>query len=282
MWNRKYSAAKKYLGSFLGLLVSLAGAKADAKREEAHHARVDLIAEKPSIVAGKQIWVGLRFQLDKDWHIYWVNPGDSGTPPQAKWDLPAGFSAGTMRWPTPVRLGRPPIIDYGYENEVLLLVPIQAPANLKAGDNVVLAATVKWVVCQEICIPDKAQLKVSLRASKDGEAQTSSWYRLFQETRERLPHRTPSTWTIQATAGKNEFTLTIDAGAPQASAQFFPLEAQQIDNAAPQSVASFPRGVRLTLKKSDQLLKPIKVVKGVLVLDGGRAYEIAAPVSPGE
>lgn len=282
MWNGGYSAAKRCLGSFLGLVVSLAAARAAERPEESHHARVELIAEKTSIMPGKRIWVGLRFQLDKDWHIYWVNPGDSGTPPQAKWDLPTGFSAGPMRWPTPIRLGRPPIVDYGYENEVLLMVPIQAPANLKDGDSVVLGATVKWVVCQEICIPDKAQLNVSLRTLRDGEDQTSPWHRLFQETRERLPRRTPSTWTMGATAGKNQFMLTINAGVPQAKAQFFPLEAQQIDNAAPQGINSFPGGARLTLKKSDQLLKPITVLKGVLVLDGGRAYEIAAPVSSRE
>jgi hypothetical protein len=34
----------------------------------------------------------------------------------------------------------------------------------------------------------------------------------------------------------------------------------------------------LTLKKSDQLLKPIAVLRGVLVVPGSPAYRIEAPV----
>jgi DsbC/DsbD-like thiol-disulfide interchange protein len=282
--NAGYGAAKNRLRCFLALLVVLPRQEAAEKSEpnEVHHAKVKLIAEQTAILPGKRLWLGLKFQLDPDWHIYWVNPGDSGTAPQVKWDLPPGFSAGAMKWPTPVRLGKPPIVDYGYENEVLLLLSVEAPAKLRPGEQVTLGATVKWVVCREICIPDKAQLNLSLPIAKDGVNQSSAWLRVFQKTRERLPRQAPSGWTVRAASGKDQFTLTVDTGVPQTHAEFFPLEAQQVDNAAPQGTTSLPRGVRLTLKKSDQLLKPVSVLKGVLVLDGGRAYEIAAPVAPGK
>jgi hypothetical protein len=59
---------------------------------------------------------------------------------------------------------------------------------------------------------------------------------------------------------------------------FFPLDAGQIENSAPQTFALTKAGFRLTLRKSDQLSKPISFLKGVLVLDSGRAFELTAPV----
>jgi hypothetical protein len=71
--------------------------------------------------------------------------------------------------------------------------------------------------------------------------------------------------------------LSLETGQPIAQAAFFPLEAQQIENAAPQRASALPRGVRLRLKKSEQLLKPIANLKGVIVLPSGKAYVIDAP-----
>ena len=63
------------------------------------------------------------------------------------------------------------------------------------------------------------------------------------------------------------------------SATFFPLVPGQIENSARQDFVSTSEGFRLTLRKSDQLMKPIAVLKGLVVLGPGRAFEVAAPVS---
>ena len=39
-----------------------------------------------------EIFLVARFNLDKDWHTYWINPGDSGDPASFNWDLPEGFN----------------------------------------------------------------------------------------------------------------------------------------------------------------------------------------------
>lgn len=54
---------------------------------------------------------------------------------------------------------------------------------------------------------------------------------------------------------------------------------EQIENAAPQPLQTSAQGARITLKKSDQLLKPIQVLKGLLVLGDGQAYTLQAPVT---
>src|SRR5438105_15915740 len=89
------------------------------------HARVELLAAP---AASKQsLLLGIHFLFDPGWHIYWVNPGDSGQPPSVTWHLPAGFEAGEIDWPRPQRIvDSPQIVDYGYQDDVTLLVPLGA------------------------------------------------------------------------------------------------------------------------------------------------------------
>ena len=94
--------------------------------------RLELVAERQWIAAGHPFNVALQFELEKGWHVYWVNPGDSGEPPRVTWDLPAGITAGDIEWPAPRRLGTASIVDYGYEDAVTLIVPMSADANLAA------------------------------------------------------------------------------------------------------------------------------------------------------
>ncbi len=63
--------------------------------------------------------VGLYFKLEPGWHIYWKNPGDAGEPPHIQWTLPKGITVGPMQFPAPKRLPLGPLMDFGYEDEVL-------------------------------------------------------------------------------------------------------------------------------------------------------------------
>jgi hypothetical protein len=88
----------------------------------------------------------------------------------------------------------------------------------------------------------------------------------------------PAGWKASAESRKDEFVLSIRAGKSLSAAQFFPLEPSQVDNAAAQKIEPSARGARITLRKSDELLKPIAVLRGVLVLPGDEAYRVEAPV----
>src|SRR5271170_44824 len=142
------------------LLFCVAGARADGT--PIPHGTLELVAANQSIAAGHTIQLGLRFQLEKGWHIYWVNPGDSGEPPRVKWQLPAGVSVGEMEWPTPRRLGTSSIVDFGYEDDVMLIVPMHAETALATQGLAQIGAAVKVLVCREMCIPGTAQLSLTL------------------------------------------------------------------------------------------------------------------------
>jgi DsbC/DsbD-like thiol-disulfide interchange protein len=266
------------LGRLLLPAILVMGFTAGARAQSftATHAKVSLIAENNSLQAGKTALVGVLFDLEKGWHIYWVNPGDSGEPPKIQWQLPAGFQAKEIRWPTPVRLGAGTVVDYGYEGRVLLPVPLEVPANYPVGKPVTLSANIRYLICREVCIPAKAQATLSIPSANANAVAADK--ELFRTALENSPKAWPSGWKAQASDSGGFFLLSLDTGASEPKATFFPLGEDQVDNAAAQAVMPTPRGVQIKLKKSDQLLKPINVLKGVVVLANG-AYEVSAPVA---
>src|SRR5258708_39381525 len=107
----------------------LGNAVAGVSQAAAQHARVELLARQNSVSAGSDVQVGVHFILEPGWHIYWVNPGDSGQPPSFKWRFPPGFRAGEIQWPRPGR-GQPnkTLTHYGYHNEDLVPLSIINPS----------------------------------------------------------------------------------------------------------------------------------------------------------
>jgi len=261
-----------------GLLVfaSLAAsAPAAAQSEPESHAKVSLIAEEVSISSGQTLWVGVLFQLDPGWHIYWQNPGDSGEPPKIRWELPPGYQAGGIRWPLPIRLSHGSVVDYAYEQQVLLMAPIMSETRSKSAVPVTLGAGVRYVVCSEICIPGKARLTLSI---PDSQRQQAQYRKLFEDTRARLPRRAPFAWKVSVQSNQNQLVLTIEGAKLPKEAVFFPLDPGVIENAAPQTIGASQGGFRLALRKSDNAIKPVAALRGVVVLDQERGFEIAAPL----
>ena len=78
--------------------------------------------------------MALRFELEPHWHLYWTNPGSNGLPIELEWDLPDGVTAGEIEWQVPKRIPLDIFVNYGYEDEVVYLVPITLPADY-AGDS---------------------------------------------------------------------------------------------------------------------------------------------------
>jgi len=265
-----------------GATLLLCAASAQAEGIPIPHGTLELIARNQWIVAGHTLDLGLRFQLEKGWHIYWVNPGDSGEPPRVEWQLPTGLTIGAMEWPTPRRLETSSIVDYGYEDAVLLIVPLHAAASLAVQPPVQLGAEVRLLVCShEMCIPGKAELSLTLPIKSQPpapDAQTRD-ADLFTATRKSLPRPAPGNWKFSVADANDSFVLTANLGHQITQAIFFPLAESQIENAAPQKLLPVAAGFRLTLRKSDRLLKPIARLKGVLVLSADRSYLIDVPLS---
>jgi thiol:disulfide interchange protein DsbD len=263
-----------------GAALLLCAANAYAGTTPIPHGTLELIARRQWIASGHTLEVGLLFQLEKGWHIYWVNPGDSGEPPRVEWQLPAGLTAGAIEWPAPRRLDTGSIADYGYEDRVLLIVPLHAAASLAAQQSVRIGVQVKLLVCShEMCIPGKAELSLTLPITSQPPAPNTPTAELFAATRKSLPRPAPGNWKFSVTDANDSFVLTANVGHQITQAVFFPLAESQIENAAPQKLLTEKADFRLTLRKSDQLLKPIDRLKGLLVVSGDQAFLIDVPIS---
>jgi DsbC/DsbD-like thiol-disulfide interchange protein len=267
----RQSPSLLYLVPAFALLLA-AGLGAQSQPET--HAKVQLIS-LGSIHPAGPFWVGVLFQLDEGWHIYWQNPGDSGEPPKIQWKLPPDWRASEIRWPRPILLGQGSVRDYGYESHVVLLSTLQPQHQVTT--PVEIAATVKYVACREICVPGKAEVTLLVPVSKVPSNERSEWTAFFRQSLAQVPEPLPPEWKVSAISNGATFVLTFRGGTAK-KMRFFPLQRGEIENAAPQTLSFDKNGLHLTLKKSEQLTKPIVSLRGVIVLDKDRAYEIAVPV----
>jgi DsbC/DsbD-like thiol-disulfide interchange protein len=267
---------REALAFLVALLLCAAGAQASGS--PIPHGTLELIADNQWIAIGHPFYLGLHFQLERGWHIYWVNPGDSGEPPRVTWQLPPGLSAGVIEWPAPRRLGTSSIVDFGYENAVTLIAPVRAEISLAAQPLARVGAEVKVLVCREMCIPGRTQLSLTLPIKSRPPAPDVRTRELFAAARKDLPRPAPN-WKFSADDANDSFVLAANVAPQITQAIFFPLAEAQIDNSAPQILQPLASGFRLTLRKSDRLLQPIERLKGVLVLSGNHAYLIDVPVS---
>jgi DsbC/DsbD-like thiol-disulfide interchange protein len=139
------------------------------------HAR--LLTSVATLKPGEPFQVGVMFKIAPGWHIYWTNPGDSGMATSVKLDLPPGFLAGEVQYPVPTRLDLPgDIVNYVYENEVMLIVPVTSPKDFSAGSPVKISAKVAWLVCQDVCLPGSATLATQLPTSDQAKPASSDTF----------------------------------------------------------------------------------------------------------
>ncbi len=129
--------------------------------------RAELVAHAPQgVQAGQPVWLALKITHKPEWHTYWKNSGDSGLPTTLAWQLPKGVTAGDIAWPTPKKIPIGNLANYGYENTVLLPVPLKVSADF-AADQLVVKLQANWLVCKQECIPEEGEfeLKVPARGS---------------------------------------------------------------------------------------------------------------------
>lgn len=250
------------------------------------HATVSLIAQSKTATPGQKLQVALVQKIEKGWHTYWVNPGDSGLPTTIDWSLPAGFTAGDIGWPAPKRIPFGPLVSYGYEDQVVLPVMISVPADVAAGSDVALTGHASWLVCANVCVPEEADIRLVLPAGPAAPDPANA--ALFTTALAQLPTDNP--FTAQASFDKTHIRLHVatgDAG-KLTDVGFFPLDEGVIDNDVAPEVTSGRDGVTVILKRVKDG-KPLTALNGVLAFHdsstgeagASHAIRIAAPAAEG-
>jgi thiol:disulfide interchange protein DsbD len=227
-----------------------------------------LISEVDGVGPGQVFWVALELNIRDGWHTYWRNPGDSGEPTKLAWQLPPGFTAGDIVWTTPHRFEIAPLVNYGYAKHAVHLVQITAPKDLKAGAPVTLAAKASWLVCSDVCIPEGADLQLTLPAGAQAGGIDPKELSLFTAARADLPSAQPAPTSARVAGDQLVVTLGGEWGAtlPQIkSLSFFPYDEGGIEYATPQKLTRTKDAVELSMKVG---YKPPKAgaIRGVLVV----------------
>jgi len=184
--------------------------------------KADLLADTNAVVPGKPFTIGLRLRMAPGWHTYWKFSGDAGLPTDIKWSLPAGWKAGEIQWPIPLKTNDPGDIQtYGYQDEVLLMQQITPPAKID-NSSVKLSADASWLVCEKICIPGSAKLDADLPIAS---ASNPANQELFARWRRLLPQNQPETARAHWSRVGSDLRLSLTAAAlaNYPTVAFFPL-----------------------------------------------------------
>ena len=140
----------------IAILIFLSALTGPAAR--AAHTEARLLFASDSAVPGTTVLAGVQLTMEPGWHTYWKNPGAAGQATEIKWQLPPGVTAGDIQWPLPEKLPPADITTYGYESEVVLLVPLTFGPAVSPGP-LNLAAKVSWLECKDSCIPASAEIQ---------------------------------------------------------------------------------------------------------------------------
>ncbi|HAE28244.1 MULTISPECIES: protein-disulfide reductase DsbD family protein [Hyphomonas] len=247
---------------------------------DAGHARVELISERDAALPGETIYAALKMDLDNGWHVYWLNAGDAGLPPQLIAQPGSDIEAdaiGEIVWPLPHLLPvvEGEIMDYGYNNEVVFPFPITIPED--AMGPVTLDVVADYLICEDTCVPEQAHVKLKLETdqsaanTRDGEL-IGKWIAKSDVPfpGEARVLKKNLDWTL---------SLRLDGGFGKVhSIRFFPF-GHDILHPAAQPVELGRHGATLSLSAAD-ITAVSKPLEGVVVIeqeDGTRTgYEISA------
>src|SRR5258708_21132244 len=252
-----------------GLLLASSGAFAlFGSTVATENVKARRVSEVTAIGPGQSFWVALDVDSGDGWHTYWRKPGDSGEPTKLAWQLPRGFTAADIVWTTPHRFEIAPLVNYGYAKHAVHLVQITAPKDLKAGTPVSLAAKASWLVCSDVCIPEDANLQLTLPASARTGAVDATATALFTAARSELPTAQPAPTSARIAGDKLIVTLGQEVGATLSqitSLAFFPYDEGGIEYATPQTLTRTKDTVDLPMKLGYQPPKA-GAIRGVLVV----------------
>ena len=216
------------------------------------HAKVSLVKSTESIITSES-FIGIKFDLNSGWHTYWKNPGDSGGPLEVKWDLPSNLELGLINWPAPHLIPYPPLMTYGYDDEVIF--PFKVLNYENTGSDSSIEVSIDFLICADVCIPEKAIIKTSLNAIE------------FDNNLAKIQSDIPSiTLPVEATLNKKTLEIRFSKTSNVTNVYFFSEIQDFVDHAATQNLIEYENSYLLSVELLDDQLDNTNI-KGLIEID---------------
>jgi thiol:disulfide interchange protein DsbD len=225
-----------------------------------------------NIQPGKGFTLGLKMQLEPGWHAYWKNPGDAGLPFSAELLNAHGYKAGELKFPTPHKYVIGGDVLYGYDSEVVFLLPIKAPASAELPQFTV---RMNWLACREICLPGEVSLRfmgdsISMNDRKENQKIIDRWTARLPQPGIGFNFEKAGIVTTEKDGKLSVFIKFIEM-APGTVTDFFPeaINGYVTDYSA---IVIGPDGITLSLTPETKDSK-LTEIKGIAVI-GTSGYEV--------
>lgn len=134
-------------------------------------ARLRLVAPGGRPAADGTLTVGIEIALDDGWKTYWRHPGDAGIAPEFDFSASTNLADATVRFPAPHRFEDGGATSAGYKGTVVL--PVALAPSIPALP-VMLAVTVQFGLCREICVPATATARLMVSAATAPDAASAA------------------------------------------------------------------------------------------------------------
>tara|TARA_Y100001935_G_scaffold253072_1_gene258370 strand:- start:1726 stop:3738 length:2013 start_codon:yes stop_codon:yes gene_type:complete len=209
---------------YLGLFLIFYSVFLEANIAKTEHAQIKIIGSKNIITEPGVIELGYQFNFTPGWHTYWINPGDSGGPPVFEFDELADWNIENNLWPGPQKIEYPPLMTFGYVDEVVFPFRLEIK-NLKDQETEI---TAKFLVCDDICVPEEATLLLKLKNQILNIEERSE---ILEKWKNLVPIRAPPDTEIKFSNG----TYTVTSPLISENSQFFPFDENTMDISSKQN-----------------------------------------------
>ena len=158
---------------------------------------------KANIILGKKnessLEIGLNFSIQKDWKIYWIYPGDAGSPPKLKLLDSEKYENITPSWPFPEEEFDESVdlISRIYKNNIIIPYKILLKKNFQYSNKI--RFELEYQICKDICIPVKTNLVLNI---PKGNYINQENMAKIQKFKERVPVKLISNSNITITTAK--------------------------------------------------------------------------------
>jgi len=231
--------------TFLSILIMWMGLvgvtwAAESERVDTGRVHAQLVSSHDLLMPGQSLHVALVTDLDPGWHTYWFNPGDSGEPVAIDLTLPEGASAGEIFWPIPYPVATGPIINYGFEGSPVFPIEVTVPEGV--GSQFEIEASVYYLVCKDICVPESTTLSLNLPVS-DEVIGDPVWGPRIVDAISASPVRAELEGSAQVEA--EGLLIEIAGRGDIQNPYLFPMDNKIVDHSAPQTFRAAENGLAL-------------------------------------